>query len=91
MRLRLHRDDNPEDDAPAPLPFPRDRAPGRTDDRRRSAGDAPKGKSPSTEDAAAAADEALSDLQRGIDELEEILDTLPFPNASDDDEGPFAA
>lgn len=88
MRLRLHRDDNPEDDAPAPLPFPRDPAPGRLDDRRRSTPS--REGAPSPEDAAAAADEALSDLQRGIDELEEILDTLPFPNATDD-EGPFAA
>lgn len=88
MRLRLHRDDNPEDDAPAPLPFPRDRAPGRLDDRRRPAQTRVNG--PSTEDAASAADEALSDLQRGIDELEEILDSLPFPSATDD-EGPFAA
>lgn len=89
MRLRLHRDDNPEDDAPAPLPFPRDRAPGRLDDRRRSTQS--PGQGPRTEDAASAADEALSDLQRGIDELEEILESLPFPHASDEDEGPFAA
>ncbi len=84
MRLRLHRDDNPEDDAPAPLPFPRDRAPRRSDDR-------PSVRSPSTEDTASAADAALDDLQRGISELEELLDTLPFPSANRQDDGPYAA
>ncbi len=84
MRLRLHRDDNPEDDAPAPFPFPRDRAPGRSDDRRSA-------RSPSTEDTASAADAALDNLQRGISELEELLDTLPFPVADQHDDGPYAA
>jgi hypothetical protein len=85
MRLRLHRDDNPEDDAPAPIPFPRDRAPGRLDDRRRSS------ERPGARDAVSAADEALSDLQRGINELEDLLESLPFPKMSEQDDGPFAA
>jgi len=87
MRLRLHRDENQEDEAPAALPFPRgtEGAPGRHDDRKRSPG------KPHTEDAASAAEEALSDLQRGIDELEELLESLPFPSATDEDDGPYAA
>ncbi len=91
MRLRLHHDDNPEDEAPAPIPFPRDRIPGRSDDRRSVRNSISRGSAqPETEDAATDAEAALSDIQRGISELEELIDTLPFP-ASESDEGPHAA
>lgn len=82
MRLRLTTD-QPED-PPQPIPFPRDRgervAPGRRDDRRRG-GD---------RDPARDAEAALDDIQRDLRELEEMLDSLPFPIAEEDD-GPRAA
>lgn len=82
MRLRLSTDE-PED-APQPIPFPRDRvqraAPGRVDDRR-EAGE---------RDPARDAEAALDDIQRDLQELEEMLDSLPFP-AMEEDDGPRAA
>ncbi len=80
MRLRLNIDDD-DKDVPAPIPFPSDRsAPGRVEDTRRSAGD----------DRSDRVEDALEDIQRNLDELGELLDSLPFPTFKDDD-GPHAA
>lgn len=82
MRLRLHIDDD-ADNAPEPIPFPRDRAaPGRLDEARRASANAdrPTGR----------VEDALEDIQRNLDELGELLDSLPFPRVEDDD-GPCAA
>ncbi|MEZ6242722.1 MAG: hypothetical protein R3B57_06725 [Phycisphaerales bacterium] len=82
MRLRLHIDDD-ADNPPAPIPFPRDRvAPGRQDDTRRAR--------PDEDRPADRVEDALEDVQRNLDELGELLDSLPFPQFKDDD-GPYAA
>ncbi len=88
MRLRLNIDDEP-DDAPAPIPFPRDRAaPGRREDGRHARPNA--GQDASRDPSSERVEDALEDIQRNLDELGELLDSLPFPTFKDDD-GPHAA
>jgi hypothetical protein len=88
--LKLHRDDEDVKEPPAPLPFPS------AADRLHSAAmqpvSDPSGLSPEHHALVSDMDAVFEQMGSALDALAQDLDTLPFPNHSDDDDdGPWAA
>lgn len=84
--LRYTGDDERVDEAPRPIPFPREKA------RRRARAESQRD-TRRAGDAAWMAERAIDRVQSQLDELDRLIgEPLPFPGRDDpDDDGPSAA